>query len=713
MDLTEYARPLAKEFNVKPQHAKNLLELLDGGATIPFLARYRKEATGGMDEVMIAELRKRWTQLVELDQRKAYVLKTIEELGKLNPQLADRIKQAQDMQELEDLFLPYKPKRKTRAQKARDHGLEPLAGMLMKQNDQLCTQKAKRFVCAEFPDAESVLKGARDIMAEWASEHAGLRKTLRNKFQRQGVIRSKVQKEQAENAQKYRDFFGFEEPLHRCRGHRFLAMQRGEREGFLSVKVAIVEDEALEVMERIFVRGRGDASDQVKLALKDSFKRLLAPSIETETRSAVREKAEAEAIHVFTRNLEQLLLAPPLGSKRILAIDPGFRTGCKVVCLNAQGELLYATAVFPHAPQTQVAQASETIQSLVKKYNIEAFAIGNGTAGRETEQWIRGLWPENGPAIYVVNEDGASVYSASAIAREEFPNEDVTVRGAVSIGRRLSDPLAELVKIDPKSIGVGQYQHDLDQANLKSALDEVVERAVNRVGVNLNTASQSLLAYVAGVGPKLAEKIITHRNQIGMFSSRKELLKVSGLGPKGFEQAAGFLRIPKGKHPLDNSAVHPESYAVALRMAKDLNTSLEDLIGDSSIRDRIDLNRYTTDAIGLPSLQDILDELVQPGRDPREEVSAFSFDSTIKSMEDLRAGMELPGIVTNITNFGAFVDIGLKQDGLVHVSQLADRFVRDPLEVISLQQQVQVQVVEVDLKRKRIQLTMKGISQKG
>ena len=682
------------------------VRLLEEGCTIPFIARYRKEVTGGLDEVEIEEIRKEDLRKKELEKRKQTVLSTIEEQGKLTAELKKRIEECDDLQILEDIYLPYKPKRRTKAAIAKENGLEPLADWLMKEQNGDVFREAARFVKNDVKSEDDALAGARDIIAEVINENEIARSTIRHEFQRYASVKTKVARDKETEGIKYKDYFEFEEPLHRSPSHRLLAMFRGEEEGVLRMRIAPEEEFAVEKLENLFIKRNTDASDQIALAIKDSYKRLLEPSIENEFRSLYKAKADEEAIKVFAENLRQLLLAAPLGNKRILALDPGFRTGCKVVCLNEEGKLLTETVIYPHEPQREERRAGEEIKGLVKRFAIEAIAIGNGTAGRETEQFIRSLELEKGIDVFMVNESGASIYSASEIAREEFPDQDITVRGAVSIGRRLADPLSELVKIDPKSIGVGQYQHDVDQNKLKESLDTVVLSCVNNVGVNVNSASKSLLTYVSGLGPKLAENIVKFREENGPFKSRAALKKVPKLGEKSFEQSAGFLRIPGAKNILDNSAVHPESYSIVEKMAQDLNCTIEQLIKEESLRKQIDPKRYISEKAGLPTIQDILKELAKPGRDPRSQIETFSF-ADVRKPEDLYEGMELPGIVTNITNFGCFVDVGVKQDGMVHISQMANKFIKDPNEVVKLNQKVRVKVVEVDLQRKRIALTMK------
>ena len=711
--MEEFSQMIAAELKLPAHRITNTLKLLQGGATIPFISRYRKEATGGLDEVQIGDIQTRYEKLCELSKRKETVLSTIEEQGKLTPELKARISACWNTTELEDIYLPFKPKRKTRAEAARAKGLEPLALLLMMQKENNLAAKVRNFVKGEVKDEEDALKGARDILAEQISEDERSRNLMRNQFQRQALIQSKVVKgkEAEEASAKYRDYFDFCEPLKKCSSHRLLALRRGESEGVLKVTI-FPEDEDMcnERLQRLFVRANNECAHQVEEALTDAYKRLLKPAIETEFAALSKEKADEEAIRVFAENLRQLLLAPPLGQKRVMGIDPGFRTGCKVVCLDAQGTLLHNEAIYPHPPKSEYAQAARKIVKLVEQYKIEAIAIGNGTASRETEQFETSQRYDREVQVFVVSEDGASIYSASKTAREEFPDYDVTVRGAVSIGRRLMDPLAELVKIDAKSIGVGQYQHDVDQTKLKASLDQTVESCVNLVGVNVNTASKHLLTYVSGLGPTLAQNIVDYRTENGPFESRRQLLKVPRMGAKAYEQCAGFLRIPQAKNPLDNSAVHPESYPIVEQMAKDLNCTVADLIKDKELRSKIDLKKYVTDTVGLPTLTDILQELDKPGRDPRQKIQVFEFDKNVRTLDDLQEGMELPGIVTNITNFGCFVDIGIKENGLVHVSQLADRFVSNPADVVRIHQHVRVKVMSIDHERKRIQLTMKGLN---
>jgi uncharacterized protein len=704
---------IAQELQISPRQVEATLALLDEGATIPFIARYRKEATGSLDEVAIAAIRDRAEQLRELDKRRETVLKTIEEQGKLTPELRRLIEQAETMAVLEDIYLPYKPKRRTRATIAREKGLEPLADLLLAQDADDLEALARQFVDAGkgVEDFQAALAGARDIIAEKVNEDPEARQRVRLLFEREGVFACKVIPGKEQEGQKFRDYFEWSEPLAKAPSHRILAMRRAEKEGVVSLDCAPPEEEALHGLNRLFVKGGGPASEQVELAVKDGYKRLLKPSMETELRLATKKRADEEAIRVFAENLRHLLLASPLGQQRVLAIDPGFRTGCKVVCLGEQGDLLHYEAIFPHEPQRQTASAGATIRHLCQQHGIQAIAIGNGTASRETESFVKAIGLPASIAVVMVNESGASIYSASAVAREEFPDHDITVRGAVSIGRRLMDPLAELVKLDPKSIGVGQYQHDVDQPALKRGLDDVVESCVNSVGVEVNTASKELLTYVSGLGATLAKNIVEYRQANGPFASRMALKKVPRLGDKAFEQAAGFLRIRQAANPLDASAVHPESYPIVEQMAKDLGCRVADLMADEALRRKIDLKRYVTDTVGLPTLTDILKELAKPGRDPREQFEAFQFAEGIDSIGHLKPGMKLPGIVTNITDFGAFVDVGVHQDGLVHISQMSDRRIKHPSEVLKVQQRVEVTVVEVDAARKRISLSLKGQQQ--
>lgn len=697
---------IATALNIAVRQVENTLALLEEGATVPFISRYRKEATGGLDEVQIGNIKERHDKLTDTAKRKETILKTIEEQNKLTAELKKRIDACWDATELEDIYLPYKPKRKTRAETARQKGLEPLAAILMMQREKNLSVRVRTFIKGEVKDEEDALKGARDIIAEQVSEDERSRNRLRNQFRHQAVITSKVVKGKEEEAAKFKDYFDFSEPLKRCTSHRLLAMRRGEAEGWLKVNITPDDDTATEWLERMYVRGTGECSRHVGEAVRDAYKRLLKPSIETEFATLSKEKADEEAIRVFAGNLRQLLLAPPLGQKRVMGIDPGYRTGCKVVCLDAQGNLLHNETIYPHPPKNEYGIAARKLTQLVEQYQIEAISIGNGTAGRETETFVTDLQYDRKVQVFAVSEDGASIYSASKTAREEFPDYDVTVRGAVSIGRRLMDPLAELVKIDAKSIGVGQYQHDVDQTALKKSLDQTVESCVNLVGVNVNTASRHLLTYVSGLGPTLAQNIVDYRAEHGPFNSRKELMKVPRMGAKAFEQCAGFLRIPGVKNPLDNSAVHPESYAVVEHIAKDMKCSVEDLMKDKTLRSKIDITKYVNDKVGLPTLTDILTELEKPGRDPRQQIRMFEFDRSVKTIDDLKPGMTLPGIVTNITNFGCFVDVGIKENGLVHVSQLARKYVSDPTTVVSIHQHVQVKVIGIDRERKRIQLSM-------
>lgn len=711
--MEQFSQMIATALKLPVHRVENTLKLLQGGATIPFISRYRKEATGGLDEVQIGDIHTRYEKLCELAKRKETVLSTIEEQGKLTDALRERITNCWDATELEDIYLPFKPKRKTRAEVARQKGLEPLAMLLLMQREHNLSARVRPFVKGEVKDEEDALKGARDIIAEQVNEDERARNLIRNQFSRQAMISSKVVKgkEKEEAALKYRDYFDFSEPLKKCTSHRLLAIRRGEAEGILKVSITPDDETACtERLERQYVHGNRECSAQVAEAVNDAYKRLLKPAIETEFSTLSKEKADEEAIRVFAENLRQLLLAPPLGQKRTMGIDPGYRTGCKVVCLDAQGNLLHNEAIYPHPPKSETALAGRKLVKLVEQYKIEAIAIGNGTASRETERFVTSQRYDREVQVFVVSEDGASIYSASKIAREEFPEYDVTVRGAVSIGRRLMDPLAELVKIDAKSIGVGQYQHDVDQTKLKASLDQTVESCVNLVGVNVNTASKHLLTYVSGLGPTLAQNIVNYRAENGAFHSRKELLKVPRMGAKAFEQCAGFLRIPHADNPLDNSAVHPESYAIVEKMAKDLKCSVADLIKNKDLRSQIDIKNYVTNTVGLPTLTDIMQELDKPGRDPRQKIQVFEFDKNVQTIDDLREGMELPGIINNITNFGCFVDIGIKENGLVHISQLADKFVSDPTTVVSMHQHVRVRVLSIDHERKRIQLTMKGLN---
>ena len=724
MEKNIFAHLIAQQLNLKERAVENTVALLDEGCTIPFISRYRKERTGELDEVQIAAISNQYERLKEIQKRKETIVKTITDLDKMTSELEKRITDCWDATELEDIYLPYKPKRRTRAQVAREQGLEPLAKILLLQRERDPEHAAARFVCGDVITTPSdAIKGAQDIIAEIVSEDERSRQQLRGAFRRQAIISSKVikAKSDTDEAAKYSDYFDWSEPLKRCSSHRLLAMRRGENEGILRISISPDDEECIERLQQHYVYGHTPCGKLVAEAVEDGYKRLLKPSIETEFATLSKEKADDEAIRVFAENLRQLLLGAPLGQKRVMGIDPGFRTGCKVVCLDAQGNLLHHEAIFPHPPVNKRMEAAMSIQKMLKNYQIEAISIGNGTASRETNDFIRDVLAgrydispsrREGemPQVFTVSEDGASVYSASKIARDEFPDEDVTVRGAVSIGRRLMDPLAELVKIDPKSIGVGQYQHDVDQTKLKLSLDQTVESCVNNVGVNLNTASQHLLMYVSGLGPSLAKNIVDYRKDNGAFTSRAQLKKVPRLGPAAFQQCAGFLRIPGAKNPLDNSAVHPESYNIVEQMAKDQNCTVSDLINNKEKREAIDIQRYVTAEVGIPTLTDILKELEKPGRDPREQIEEFEFDSRANTVDDLIEGMELPGIVTNITNFGAFVDIGVHQDGLVHISQMANRRIAHPTDVVKLHQHIRVRVIEVDYRRNRISLSMKGLS---
>ena len=697
---------ITNTIGVRANQVQNTIKLLEEGGTVPFIARYRKEATGSLDEVQILDIKDLWNKLKEADKRRETIIKAIQEQGKMTPELLNKLNNAYQLQELEDLYLPYKQKRKTRASIAIEKGLEPLAKLIFEQKDNNFLQKAGSYLNEKVASVDEALQGARDIMAEWINENVDARNAVRKVFEREAYISSKVKKGKEEEGVKYKDYYDFSEPLKKVPSHRLLAIRRGEEEGILSVSISPDEDNALGALDRIFLRGMSEPKKQVEDAITDSYKRLMKPSIENEFSNLSKEKADSEAIRIFAQNLRQLLLASPLGQKRTLAIDPGYRTGCKVVVLDAQGNLIADTVIYPF---DKTMEAQHTVLSLVEKHKIEAIAIGNGTAGRETEAFVKKLTFSTQPQIFMVSEQGASIYSASEVAREEFPDKDVTVRGAISIGRRLLDPLAELVKIDPKSIGVGQYQHDVDQPLLKNSLDSVVESCVNTVGVNINTASKHLLSYVAGLGPSLAANIVKFRKENGDFKSRAQIKKVPRLGDKAFEQCAGFLRIPQSDNPLDNSAVHPESYQVVERMAKDLKCTVKDLMTSAELRKKLNLQQYIGENTGLLTLQDILKELEKPSRDPRDQLTAFEFDANVKTIEDLYEGMVLPGIVTNITAFGCFVDVGVKQDGLVHISQLANQYVSDPNQVVKLQQQVQVRVVEVDIARKRIALSMKAV----
>ena len=707
----QYEIKIASELQVKPHQVQATIDLLDGGATVPFISRYRKEATGTLDEVQVAAIRDRIEQLRELDKRREAIIKSIEEQGKLSPELKKSIDAAETMSKLEDIYLPYKPKRRTKATIAREKGLESLAERIFTQISFDLDAEATKYLSEEYDvkTVEEALQGARDIIAEWINENAALREKMRKLFLEEGTFTSRVIPGKENEAIKYKDYFEWSEPIKTAPSHRVLAMRRGEKELFLMLDACPEELSAIAVIEReILENASNTAVDQVKLAIKDAYKRLLKPSMETEVRLLTKKKADEEAIRVFAENLRQLLLGAPLGQKSVMAIDPGFRTGCKLVCLGPQGQFLHYETIFPHEAQWKAVEAGNAVKGLVESYSIQAIAIGNGTAGRETEAFVKGLGLPKSVVVTMVNEAGASIYSASDVARAEFPDLDLTIRGAISIGRRLMDPLAELVKIDPKSIGVGQYQHDVDQNALKNALDDTVMSAVNGVGVEVNTASKQLLTYVSGLGPVLAQNIVEFRTENGPFTSRAQLKKVPRLGDKAFEQAAGFLRISKAKHPLDSSAVHPERYELVEKMAKDVNASVKDLMSSEELRNRIVLRNYVSETVGLPTLQDILEELAKPGRDPRESFEVFNFQEGVNSMADLKVGMKLPGVVTNITAFGAFVDVGVHQDGLVHLSHLADRFVKDPNEVVTVNQKVQVTVMEVDIARKRIGLSMKS-----
>lgn len=707
--MNVFTRIIANALSLPERGVENTLELLDENCTIPFISRYRKERTGNLDEVQVSDIALMREKLMDVAKRKETIVSTIEDAGKMTDELRKRIDECWNMSELEDIYLPYKPKRRTKADIARQQGLGPLAQLLLIQRDSNPLAAASKYVKGDVKTAEDAIQGAKYIIAETINENERVRKSIRSVFRREAIITSKVVKTKAEedDAQKYSDYFDFSEPLRRCSSHRLLAMRRGEKEGFLRISISADDDECKEKIRRQYVTGRGECSKLVGEAADDAFKRLLKPSIETEFALSSKQDADKEAIGVFTENLRQLLLAAPLGQKRVMGVDPGFRTGCKVVCLDAQGALLHFEAIYPHAPKNDRAGAARQVLSMAKKYDIEAIAVGNGTASRETSSFLKEIGLSTDIDVFVVSEDGASVYSASEAAREEFPDKDVTVRGAVSIGRRLMDPLAELVKIDPKSIGVGQYQHDVDQAELKKSLDMVVESCVNTVGVNLNTASRHLLMYVSGLNATTAKNIVEYRDKNGAFKSRAELKKVPRLGPVAYVQCAGFLRIPGAKNPLDNSAVHPESYDIVKAMAKDKGCTVAELIDNKELQKTIHLKDYVTDAVGMPTLNDIMAELQRPGRDPRAAVEVFEFDPRVHEVADLQVGMLLPGIVTNITNFGAFVDVGVHQDGLVHISQLADRYVKDPNEVVKLHQHVVVRVTDVDKKRQRISLSMR------
>ncbi len=701
-----FHRMISAALGISEKQIGHTLDLWADGATIPFISRYRKEATGGLDEVQIEAIKTHYEKLNETAKRKETIINTISEQGKMTPELQKRIDETWDSTILEDIYLPYKPKRRTRAEVARQKGLEPLATLLMLQREPNPEKRAEAYVKGEVKDAEDALKGARDIIAEQVSEDEQARNTVRFAFSRQAVITAKVVKGKETEADKYRDYFEFSKPLKKCTSHQLLAIRRAEAEGLLKVSISPDDEECVERLERRFVRSNNACGEQVAEAVQDAYKRLLKSSIETEFAAQSKEQADEEAIRVFVQNLRQLLLASPLGQKRVMGIDPGFRTGCKVICLDAQGNLLHNENIYPHAPVHKTAEAVSKIQKMVEAYQIEAIAVGNGTASRETEDFLKHQTFRQDIQVFVVSEQGASIYSASKIARDEFPEYDVTVRGAVSIARRLMDPLAELVKIDPKSIGVGQYQHDVDQTKLKKSLDLTVESCVNLVGVNLNTASSHLLTYISGLGPQLAQNIVNYRAENGAFTSRKQLMKVPRMGAKAFEQCAGFLRIPQAENPLDNTAVHPESYCIVEQMAKDLGCSVAELIASKELRLKIKPEKYLTPTVGMPTLKDILQELEKPGRDPRGPIKIFEFDKNVRTINDLHEGMELPGIVGNITNFGAFVDIGIKENGLIHLSQLADRFVSDPNEIVSIHQHVRVKVLSVDMDRKRIALKL-------
>ena len=705
----KYIDIISRDLNVTAKQIINTIRLLDEGATIPFISRYRKEATGSLDEIQIAAVKDHLNKLTAIDKRRDSIIKSINNQGKLTEELKERLNKANNLNELEDLYLPYKPKKKTRASVAKDKGLEPLSQIIIRQEETNIFEQAKKFVNEKVPSIEDALQGARDIISEWINENKQARDNIRKLFSEEAYIFSSVLKGKEQEGIKYKDYFEFSESLKKCASHRILAMRRGESEGFLKLVIKPDKDKAIKLLDKLLVKASNEASEQIKISVRDSYKRLLTPSIENEFRLSSKSAADKTAIRVFADNLRQLLMASPFGEKRVLAVDPGYRSGCKVVCLDAQGSLLHNETIYPHPPQSESRQAAKKIITLASQYKTEAIAIGNGTASRETEKFIKKIKFDHDLQVFIVNEAGASIYSASKVGREEFPQYDVTVRGAVSIGRRLIDPLAELVKIDPKSIGVGQYQHDVDQTQLKESLDQIVESCVNNVGVDLNTASKYLLTYISGLGPQLAQNIINCRMENGAFKLRKDLKKVPLMGDKVFEQSAGFLRIRNGKNMLDNTAVHPESYHIIEKMAKDIGVSVQELIKNEDLRNGIDISKYTEDKIGIPTLTDIMNELAKPGRDPRTIIKVFEFAEGIYSIEDVKAGMVLPGIVTNITNFGAFVDIGVKQDGLVHISQMADRFITNPAEVVNLHQHVKVKVIEVNIERKRIQLTMKGI----
>ncbi|MBO4398397.1 MAG: RNA-binding transcriptional accessory protein [Bacteroidaceae bacterium] len=709
--MQSYSSIISKELGIPENQVAAVLKLLSEGCTIPFISRYRKEATGSLNEVQVSDISDKNDKLCEIEKRKQTILSTIEEQGKLTPELKKRIDDSWNITELEDIYAPYKPKRKTRAEVARQHGLEPLAMFIMKQSYENITAKAKSYVDKSkgVETIEDALQGAMDIIAETVSEDERARNTIRNNFNYDAVISSHVIKGKEEEGLKYRDYFDFSEPLKRCASHRLLAIRRGESEGILKVHINGDDTRCLNRLTHLFVRNQSEAAQYVNEAVNDSFKRLLKPQIETEFAASSKEKADQEAIKIFVKNLEQLLMSPPLGQKRVLAIDPGFRTGCKVVCLDSEGNLLHNETIYPHPPKNEYMKASAKIWALVEQYKIEAISIGDGTASRETEKFIQDLGLSDDIQVYTVSEDGASIYSASKTAREEFPDYDITVRGAVSIGRRLMDPLAELVKIDPSSIGVGQYQKDVNQTALKHSLDQTVVKCVNNVGVNLNTASKHLLTYISGLGPGIAQNIVDYRTDNGAFKARKELLKVPKLGPKAYEQCAGFLRIEDGSQPLDNSAVHPESYPIVEQMAKDLNCSVKELMTDKVLRNKIDIKKYVSETVGIPTLTDIMNELDKPSRDPRKQLKAFEFAKDIHELEDISVGMIIPGKISNITNFGCFVDVGIHTKGLVHISELANKYVKDPTEIVSLHQQVMVKVIGVDLKRQRLALSMKAV----
>jgi uncharacterized protein len=711
MTETKVSALLQKWLNISARQIENTIGLLDEGATVPFISRYRKEVTGGLDEVAIQSINEKYEAVKELEKRKEFICKTITEQEKMTDELQRRIDGCWDTNELEDIYLPFKPKRRTRAEIARANGLEPLAKIIMSQRNDDIRYKAKRYINDKVPDEEAAIAGAMDIIAEWISEKEPVRNAVRNSFNRSAAITAKVVKGKEEEGEKYKNYFDTTAPLHRAGSYRILAMRRGEKEGFLKVGITNDDDHAIDNIDRIVIRGTGEAAEIVAQAAEDSYKRLVRPSIETEFAAMSKEKADDEAIEMFAQNVRQLLFAPPLGHKRVLAVDPGFRTGCKVVCLDEQGNLLHNDVIYPTPPRSDFKGAASRITNLIEMYKIDAIALGNGTASRETEQFLTSLHYNRDIKVYVISENGASIYSASKIARDEFPDKDVTVRGAVSIGRRLLDPLAELVKIDPKSIGVGQYQHDVDQTKLKKALTFTVESCVNSVGVNVNTASKELLTYVAGLGPQLAQNIVAFRADNGAFKSRKEIMKVPRMGAKAFQQAAGFLRIPESENPLDNSAVHPERYQLVEKMAKDCGCTVAELIADKEKRAKIDIKKYVSDEVGMPTLLDIMAELEKPGRDPRKGVKVMKFDENVKTIDDLKVGMELNGIVTNITQFGVFVDIGIHENGLIHISELSDHYVSSPSEVVKLNEHVKVKVINVETDRKRISLSMKNVGQ--